>query len=46
MGPLAANRTSMAAIVGPGGPSMALKLAIDGQGDQLWKETTCCMIDL
>ena len=31
----------MADILGPGGPSMAMKFAIDGPGDQLWWGTTC-----
>ena len=31
----------MAAIVGPGGPSMATKFAKDSPGDQLWRGTTC-----
>ena len=35
----------MAAIVGPGGPSMATKFALDGRGDQLWRGTTCGVTD-
>ena len=31
----------MAAILGPGGPSMATKIATNSPGDQLWRGTIC-----
>jgi len=34
---------SMAAILGPGGPSMVVKIAIDGLGDHLQRRTNCGM---
>ena len=36
---------SWSAILGPGAPSMATKIAVDGLGDQLWWGTTCGMTD-
>ena len=48
-GPLAtrADHLCMAAIIGPGGPSTATKIAVDGPGgEHLRRGTNCGMTDL